>query len=232
MDIGNERAIKLQKKREWYAANKERLRIYYAQRYEKKRIENEKTRGSPEFISAQEEKKKRQIEARRETRRKWREKNKDEINAKRRAYSRTDKFKEWLQKTRDKRLEERAQERRNAGAVPRSELAAQARIRAAEREQLRVERALARERKRLAFVGPPMPKSGTAAHFRIRYQTDEAFREKEKARVAAKKASVPLYYARQQLGLGGGAPDVLVEVKRLHLLIKKSLRRVEDEEHQ
>lgn len=231
MDIGNERNIKLQKKRDWYAANKERLRIYYAQRYEKKRLEKAKFRESPGFVSAQEEKKKIQLEARRATRRKWREKNREEINAKQRAFQRTEKFKEWLQKTRDQRLKKREQQRRVDGATPRSVIAETSLARVAEREQLKLERKAERERQQLEFIGPPKPRSGTAAYFRIRYQTDESFREKERARVAAKKERVPLYYARQQLGLGKDAPEELVQVKRLHLLIKKALRRIEDEKH-
>jgi hypothetical protein len=140
-------------------------------------------------------------------------------------------YRSWLERSRESRAESKRRARRAAGAITRAAISENARVRADEREQLAASRRAERERQRLEFIGPQKPKSGTAAHFRIRYQTDESFREKEKARVAAKKARVPLSYARQQLRMGKDAPDDLVQLKRMHMLIKKSLRRIEDEKH-
>ena len=115
------------------------------------------------------------------------------------------------------------------GATPREHIAEAARIKAAILDTERADRIKAA----MEFVGPPRPSSShnNTAYVRLRYQTDTEFREKEKARVAAKKAKVPTYYARQMLGLGRLAPDELVEAKRLQLLIKKHIRSEQDEKH-
>ena len=96
--------------------------------------------------------------------------------------------------------------------------------------------AIANEKKRLSearmdsFQGPPRPDKKTAEGYRWLYANDERFREKEKARSKAKKASVPLYYARQMLGIKD-APEALVQAKQIYLRIKKLTRSNEYEKH-
>lgn len=64
-----------------------------------------------------------------------------------------------------------------------------------------------------------------------KYRNDPEHRAKVRAYNKEKKAAIPDWYARQLLRMVTAPPDDLVKVKRLHLLIKKALRRIEDEKH-
>lgn len=145
------------------------------------------------------------------------------------AWRKTEDYARWLESSRQRRIELKRKYRREAGARSRESIAEEARIKAARLEAKRADRIKAA----MEFVGPPRPSSSknNTAYVRLRYQTDAKFQEKEKARVAANKATVPTYYARQMLGLGHSAPDELVEAKRLQLLIKKHIRSKQDEKH-
>lgn len=149
------------------------------------------------------------------------------------AYRKTEAFARWLVDSRQRRIELKRKYRREAGARSREDITRDACIKAAiKAANLEAKRADI-IKAAMEFVGPHLPSKSKnpAAYSRFRYQTDAEFREKEKARVAAKKATVPMYYARQMLGLGHLAPDELVEAKRLQLLIKKQIIRKQDEKH-
>ena len=145
----------------------------------------------------------------------------------------TEAYRAWWERSRELRRSLKEKYRRQAGAKPRIEIMEAARKRKLEKSAEISARLALDEMMRAEFVGPvpPSKKDDPSGYFTFRYRTDPNFREKEKARVAAKKATVPMYYARQMLGIGAIAPDELVEAKRLQLLIKKHIRSEQDEKH-
>jgi hypothetical protein len=144
------------------------------------------------------------------------------------AWRKTEEYKRWLIETRDRRRDYKSKYRREAGATPLHEIHLEAQRKA----EIRAAERAAKKSEIDSFVGPSFPSSSVnpTAYYRIRYASDEQFREKEKARVAARKQTVPLYYAKQMLGIKGEVPASLIEAKRLQLIIKKTLRSMANEE--
>ena len=167
----------------------------------------------------------------------YREKNREALRKKDRdrmaEYRKTEAYKEWKASGgADLMRSLKEKYRRQAGVRKMDDIQAESRQKAAAKAAIRDAARAAIQAEKERFVGPLFPTSSEnpAAYYRIRYASDEKFREKEKARVAAKKQTVPMYYAKQMLGIKGAVPLVLVEAKRLQLIIKKTLRSIKNEE--
>ncbi len=133
------------------------------------------------------------------------------------AWRLTSGYTEWLQASRESRKANKEKYRRAKGIKSIEELKQEA----AQKQSIKK---LEKEQRRKELRKPWHGLSDTDA-YRLRYALDPAYREKEKARTSETKKQVPLWYANQMLGGSKSVkyPEILLEVKRLHLLIKRKL---------
>ena len=142
-------------------------------------------------------------------------------------YYQTDAYRKWLIETREARKERKERYRREAGCRTWEEMVSEKAKAKADRlrelEKLRAER----EFFYLTFIGPPTPATAmTDSEYESwRYKNDSEYRAYHLAKRRRNVEQVTTSYARQQLGIKG-APDDLVEVKRLFILIKRQLKEM------
>lgn len=165
----------------------------------------------------------RDIELKREYDRAYREKHREELNAKAKArmaaYYKTDKYKAWLIKSRDYRVALKEKYRRKNGSKTRAEISAAHAARVNERSEYLV---CKDEFKRL-FVGPPRPSAvllGVAGYQRWTYRNIARVRQYQIRKRHKNVVEVPLFYAREQLHLKNSSIE-LVQLNQAKLIIKR-----------
>ena len=163
----------------------------------------------------------------------YREKNREKINEKARlriaAYCKTEKYKEWLERSKESRRKRKEEYRRAAGVPSREELAQKAAAKAAAAEALRIAKADFRAN----LIGPPKPRHAMteAEYYAWRTRNDPDFYAKELDRAQRYKARTRPGY-RDSIVKWSEMPQAVKQVKHLQYLISRQIDRSEHENHQ
>lgn len=168
---------------------------------------------------------------------KYREKNKSLINEKSRLrqaeWRKTDQYREWLEKSRERRAALNRKYRRAAGSQSRKEIAQRAAAKAAAKAAATEARRVAKADFVANFIGPPIPSKAMtdAEHYKWRIRNDPDFYAKELDRAQRYKARTRPGY-KDSLVKWAEMPQTMKQVKHLQYLISRQLERVDHENDQ
>lgn len=135
----------------------------------------------------------------------------------------TEAYRQWLVESKELRRKLKEKYRRQCGARQISEVRKEA-------EEKRIKkRKLEEERRQFddVFCGPRIP-SDPKIRYSIRYAASEDFRRAERDRTRAQKANLANWYVKYLLGVKD-APIDLIELKRVHMKIKRYLGELNED---